>query len=99
MIGPHRAALLEHPVKTVCGHPDPLHFANSWFHWRVSSLAELTEKQGKELIQVTQVEVVKARKEIAADAKRDAQYRPKTKICEACGVVMTMAFSRLDNRG
>lgn len=70
-IGPKRAEALEHHVKTVCGHPNPLHFCHSWFHWQVSSLAELTEAQGKELIVVATEQVAIARRQIAAEQERD----------------------------
>ncbi len=69
-IGPDRAAALEHRIKTQVGHPDPLHYCHSWFHWRVSSLAELTQEQADELVARLKMAVPQAREQMQKEARK-----------------------------
>lgn len=71
-IGPEQASKLEHDIKRI-GHPNPLHYCRSYFHWKVSSLAELTQAQADELTARLRVAVREARRAIDKERERDEQ--------------------------
>lgn len=83
-LGESRARAIESYIKEELGHPDPLHYCNSYFHWDVSSLAELTETQGVALIERLKVAVPAANAEMTQEkAWREAMEREPVVPAEA----------------